>query len=624
MSNAAGDVGSRFQSLVNAVLDEFRAYGRPDLVREVAAEAERPRSPRPVVVVAGETKRGKSSIVNALIGRPGLSPTGPDLATSAYLVFSHGDGVAATVSQLVDGEVVRREIPVEDLAEWGTSDGNPGNVKQVVGIEVTVPAPLLETLTLVDTPGAGGLDSPQGALSLPAVRQADAVVFVLDAGTPISAAELAFLYEASARVEAVIVAVGKADDFRGREQVVADDRALLTRYAPARSRAPLLAVAATVAEVAARQAPGELAEELRQESGLPELERVLRERVVVRAGVLRACNILLAARDGLRQVGELATAALAASQGDPGLRALLDDERARLAGFQRETSDWHHKLANGVNLIKIAHSRDLSRGIGALQRSYGDRAEHAKRGEDDAIADALIAEAGALAASLSEQAGFGLADLVIELMGEVEGDDRLAGALARASASALGDGAMRIEMPEGRDLTKVDKLSTLVSFSSGKSIGGIATSLPVVAGFGLPVVGVGLGAGALFSVLMTRGRQDLNRQANLKSWAGAQLADAQTQIASDFAERMVHVQEELRQTLVDYLDRRRRELDDAVRGHDRALAEERSSGGDARKQAESKVARVRGLMRGVDELLAAFGGMRRPAGELAAASEGSA
>jgi hypothetical protein len=224
---------------------------------------------------------------------------------------------------------------------------------------------------------------------------------------------------------------------------------------------------------------------------------------------------------------------------------------------------------------------------------------------------------------LSEQAGLGLADLVITLMGDVEGDERLAGALARASASALGDGAMRIEMPEGRDLTKVDKLSTLVSFSSGKSIGGIATSLPVVAGFGLPIVGIGLGAGALFTMMMTRGRRDLNRQATLKSWVVAQLSDAHTQIASDFAERMVHVQEDLRTTLVTYLEHRRRELDDAVRGHDRALADDRVAGAAARQMAEAKVARVRALMKGVDELLGAFGAFRGSAVELTVAGAGA-
>ncbi|MGO9035589.1 dynamin family protein, partial [Mycobacterium sp.] len=37
----------------------------------------------PTVVVIGEVKRGKSSLVNALLGRPDASPVGVDIMTSA-------------------------------------------------------------------------------------------------------------------------------------------------------------------------------------------------------------------------------------------------------------------------------------------------------------------------------------------------------------------------------------------------------------------------------------------------------------------------------------------------------------------------------------------------------------
>src|SRR5512142_3006074 len=50
---------------------------------------------RPGIVVVGETKRGKSSLVNMLIGVPNLSPVDVAVATSAYLEFRHAPQPAA-------------------------------------------------------------------------------------------------------------------------------------------------------------------------------------------------------------------------------------------------------------------------------------------------------------------------------------------------------------------------------------------------------------------------------------------------------------------------------------------------------------------------------------------------
>src|SRR4051812_10056436 len=47
--------------------------------------ARRPRTGPPRVVVVGETNRGKSSLLNALIGVPGASPVDAGVATCTYL-----------------------------------------------------------------------------------------------------------------------------------------------------------------------------------------------------------------------------------------------------------------------------------------------------------------------------------------------------------------------------------------------------------------------------------------------------------------------------------------------------------------------------------------------------------
>jgi len=58
------------------------------------AELRRGQLTRPSVVLVGETKRGKSSLVNALLGVPDLSPVDAAVATATYLHFSPGPAAA--------------------------------------------------------------------------------------------------------------------------------------------------------------------------------------------------------------------------------------------------------------------------------------------------------------------------------------------------------------------------------------------------------------------------------------------------------------------------------------------------------------------------------------------------
>ncbi|MEV0720948.1 dynamin family protein, partial [Asanoa sp. NPDC050611] len=76
---------------------------------------------RPSIVVVGETKRGKSSLVNALIGVPDLSPVDAAVATATYLEFVPGNphGAQAWVPDRP------QPVPLElgQLRDWATTLG---------------------------------------------------------------------------------------------------------------------------------------------------------------------------------------------------------------------------------------------------------------------------------------------------------------------------------------------------------------------------------------------------------------------------------------------------------------------------------------------------------------------
>ena len=85
----------------------------PDAAAELA-QLRRRRLVRPWVVVVGETKRGKSSLINALLGVPGLSPVDAAVATATYLRFVPGPGGALAFCPGSE------PVPVTDLAAWAT------------------------------------------------------------------------------------------------------------------------------------------------------------------------------------------------------------------------------------------------------------------------------------------------------------------------------------------------------------------------------------------------------------------------------------------------------------------------------------------------------------------------
>ncbi len=69
--------------------------------------------------------------------------------------------------------------------------------KVVELVEVGLPNPFLERgITLVDTPGVGGLNAAHAAATLAFLPSADALIFVTDASAELSRPELDFLASA--------------------------------------------------------------------------------------------------------------------------------------------------------------------------------------------------------------------------------------------------------------------------------------------------------------------------------------------------------------------------------------------------------------------------------------------
>jgi GTP-binding protein EngB required for normal cell division len=142
------------------------------------------------LVAAGQFKRGKSSVINALIGHAVL-PVGVIPLTSVVTVLRYGPAPAATIFFEAGEE---REVEIDALADYVTESRNPRNVKGVREVVVTFPSAWLESgVRLVDTPGIGSVYEHNSDVAQRYMPQADAVLFVASVDQPMSRAEIDFL-----------------------------------------------------------------------------------------------------------------------------------------------------------------------------------------------------------------------------------------------------------------------------------------------------------------------------------------------------------------------------------------------------------------------------------------------
>ena len=193
-------------------LDELAALAAADDQARLADGRARLAAQRLRVLVAGEAKRGKSTLVNALLGRP-LLPTGVTPLTALATTVRHGTG-EHVLARYRDGRQERGALA--DLGDLVTERGNPGNRRALASVTVVVDAPVLARgAELVDTPGTGSVHAHNTAEAQTALDTMDAAVFVLTADPPVSASERDLLTRVTGRSVRTFVVLNKADYLAG-------------------------------------------------------------------------------------------------------------------------------------------------------------------------------------------------------------------------------------------------------------------------------------------------------------------------------------------------------------------------------------------------------------------------
>ncbi|MDD3536661.1 MAG: dynamin family protein [Eubacteriales bacterium] len=168
---------------------------------------------RITVAVIGQFKRGKSALVNALLGEP-LLPVGIVPVTSAVTEIRYGTPRAAVRFQ--NGLV--RPTEIDQLAKYINEQENPDNHLGVSSVRIFSASPFLqEGLTFVDTPGVGSFHKHNSDTAYAFVRESDAVIFMLSVDTPINEIEIEFLQNTRMFAGKFFFVVNKIDTIDAEE-----------------------------------------------------------------------------------------------------------------------------------------------------------------------------------------------------------------------------------------------------------------------------------------------------------------------------------------------------------------------------------------------------------------------
>ncbi|WP_432830693.1 dynamin family protein [Dactylosporangium sp. CA-092794] len=460
------------------------------------------------LVVVGERNRGKSSLVNALVGAE-LLPVDAIAATAATIFVRHGSRPAQATVLTEDGVDFQE---VRDLSAWATTARTGAG--QVARIDVWCDSPLLSGgVVLVDTPGVGGLDENHRDRTMTALRQADAVLLVLDAHQPVSDSEIVFLKEAADLAGAILFAFNKIDDRSEADwtDVLAGNQGLIETCDPRYAGARIHPVSARLALESA-SADGELGAELLEESRIDDLRQVVRDTLLRDGDLLRLasttgfCTALLkrlraespppsaGSAEGSRRLRDVE----AARAKDAAWRVAFNDDRDRLAKDVRRVG--RKQLEKRLQRVSAAADRRLPAGelaeraaeeLEALVAVLGRRAEDglrdlragvvtALRLEDlvDVVADFATPRVGSVRANPATEDVWKLAEM---------------GVSATEMMAALGGVTLRkvLKSLSGKAATKVGLAAVpgIAGAGAAAAAPGAAAAAPMAGAAAVPVAG---------------------------------------------------------------------------------------------------------------------------------------
>lgn len=505
--------------LIDRATAECAGQQRPDLGNRLRQIRNRVLDPAQLVLVIGESKQGKSELVNSVVNAP-VCNAGEDVTTAVPTIVRHSEEPSAQLVQQEPshdpGALDRLPVPIEevhDVLDRAVSDGRP-----VTRTEIGLPRAILKNgLVLMDTPGVGSVSSSLTATTQAVVAEADALIMVSDATQELTTNELNFLRQVTALCPNIAIVQPKTDIAPHWRQVLELNRKHLTNAGIATKIFPVSS------KVRARATRAK-SPDLNTESGFPPLLDYLRSEMANKHEQFTRRLVAHNITDALDQITTALRDELSSQSPRTATETLLELEAAqrRAEDLKRVAGRWQKTLSDGIQELYSDIEYDFRERSWAILHQVNETLDEA----DPNTAWEDFAEW--LSTNLSEAVAetFGWLDRRRERLTEQVADELLhehVRALPNLDRVPVPDPLERVpdpKAPKGSDYPRKDQILTGLRGSyGGVLMFGLITSMA-----GLPLMNVvSLSAGLLL------GSKSLNEEkdARLKRRQGEARAAAQ-------------------------------------------------------------------------------------------------
>lgn len=383
------------------------------------------------IAVFGRVSSGKSSLLNRFLQEDVL-PVGVNPITAVATRI-----VSGTERQLAVTFLDRRNLrlPLDAIAEYVTEEHNPGNTKEVIRVEASLPnAKLGGGFVLVDTPGLGSLAARGTQETLSYLPRADHAVVLISAVTPINDDDLHTIRALQQAGITISVLLSKAD------MIPASEAEKALRYTEGELRRQL---DLSIPVFAVSTAPGhsEVLEQWFTEHLIP-LAKNHREQALLavrrKVGMLRQ-NVIDALRTRLGNGSEMPAET----------RARLESAEAELREAASEIEDCRRFSLEAVATIRL-HAQDA---LATVTLAIYDCAKNGRSTDGDLVQ---------IFNSVAESSALDAASVLLKRLQRLARD--LRASLSKA-AFALGKPPVDIDMDVGvREIPRFDLAEPNVSF----------------------------------------------------------------------------------------------------------------------------------------------------------------
>lgn len=578
---------------------------RADLRRRLGQAMARLQDPSIRVIVVGEFKQGKSKLINALVNAP-VCPVDDDIATSLPTIVRYGDPASAAVlvpaadtpagdaaGPPPEDSVERRPVELSDLPALVSEQGNPGNSRNLTAAEVCLPRRILTGgLTIIDSPGVGGMGSAHTLTTLTALPTADAMLLVSDASQEYTEPELRFLRQAMRITPSVAAVLSKTDLYPDWRRVEELDRAHLEQVAP---DIPLFPLSADLRLEASRLQDAEL----NSESGFPDLVAHLRNDVVGKAQRIQRRSVsqdLLSVTENLRLSLQSELEALENPGGTPQMLAALEQAKTEADELRKRSARWQLTLSDGINDLIADMEYDLRDRLRRILREAETAIDQGDPGPVWTQFSQWLEECVAAAVSdtfvwTSERSQW----LAAQVAEHFAADEV---ALPVLHVSESGDALDPVDQMPELDPGRVNPIQKVLIGMRG-SYGGVLMFGLLTGIFGMALINpLSVGAGLLLGRKAYREDKETRlkrRQGEAKALVRRQLDDVTFQVGKQLKDRLRLVQRTIRDHFTEIADEYHRSLSDSVAAAQKA----------ANSYAQEKEGRMRDIraeLRKVDAL----------------------